>query len=577
MLERQARVPELVPIRYGRMLASPFAFYRGAAAVMAADLARDAGHRAAGAALRRRPPLQLRRLRRARPAPRLRLNDFDETLPGPVGVGRQAARRELRDRRRANAASKRRAARARWSTRRRAATARRCASSPRCATSRSGTRGSTSSRRSASALARPRSTAAGARLRRNLAKARAKDSLRALEKLTDEGRRRAADRQRTAADRRRSRSCRRRRRTPTSRRCCGGHRRLPRRRLAARPPAPARRLPLRRRSRARWSGSAASAPAPGSSCCSAATTATRSSCRPRRREASVLEPYAGASAYAQPRPARGRGPAADAGGERHLPRLVPRRPGSTAQSATSTCASSGTARARPTSSGSTPARLERLRAASAADPGPRPRALRRPHRDRRLPRRRRRLRPGDRRVRRGLRRPERARLRGAARRRSTPAASRPRTSTRPLGSAGGAPAVGPQGRAGTGHAQHPDAPEHRGEHRMLERPGRAAGSRSGCRTASATAAAQALTGLYSATCRRPSGRPPTGTNVLATKVSGKTTRKAIPWTASGERAITPISVPEPEHRDREQAAAGAKPATAFERRRRGSASRRSGR
>jgi uncharacterized protein (DUF2252 family) len=33
------RVPELVPIRYGRMLASPFAFFRGGAAVMAADLA----------------------------------------------------------------------------------------------------------------------------------------------------------------------------------------------------------------------------------------------------------------------------------------------------------------------------------------------------------------------------------------------------------------------------------------------------------------------------------------------------------------------------------------------------------
>jgi Uncharacterized protein conserved in bacteria (DUF2252) len=33
LLERQAqtRVPELVPIRYGRMLVSPFTFYRGAA------------------------------------------------------------------------------------------------------------------------------------------------------------------------------------------------------------------------------------------------------------------------------------------------------------------------------------------------------------------------------------------------------------------------------------------------------------------------------------------------------------------------------------------------------------------
>ena len=40
-LEAQAasRVPELVPVRYGRMLVSPFTFYRGAAAVMAHDLA----------------------------------------------------------------------------------------------------------------------------------------------------------------------------------------------------------------------------------------------------------------------------------------------------------------------------------------------------------------------------------------------------------------------------------------------------------------------------------------------------------------------------------------------------------
>ena len=41
VLEEQARsrVPELIPIRYGRMLVSPFTFYRGAAALMAADLA----------------------------------------------------------------------------------------------------------------------------------------------------------------------------------------------------------------------------------------------------------------------------------------------------------------------------------------------------------------------------------------------------------------------------------------------------------------------------------------------------------------------------------------------------------
>jgi hypothetical protein len=41
ILQHQAssRIPELVPVRYGRMLVSPFAFFRGAAAVMAADLA----------------------------------------------------------------------------------------------------------------------------------------------------------------------------------------------------------------------------------------------------------------------------------------------------------------------------------------------------------------------------------------------------------------------------------------------------------------------------------------------------------------------------------------------------------
>ena len=40
LLERQAesRVPELVPIRYGRMGVSPFTFYRGAALLQASDL-----------------------------------------------------------------------------------------------------------------------------------------------------------------------------------------------------------------------------------------------------------------------------------------------------------------------------------------------------------------------------------------------------------------------------------------------------------------------------------------------------------------------------------------------------------
>jgi uncharacterized protein (DUF2252 family) len=85
VLQRQAttRLPELVPIRYGRMLSSPFACYRGSAAIMAADLAAgpDSGVRVqlcgdahlsnfgAFAA----PDRQLV----------FDLNDFDETHPGP--------------------------------------------------------------------------------------------------------------------------------------------------------------------------------------------------------------------------------------------------------------------------------------------------------------------------------------------------------------------------------------------------------------------------------------------------------------------------------------------------------------
>src|ERR1019366_5521959 len=45
LLESQAltRVPELVPVRYGRMMVSPFTYYRGAALPMANDLATTPG------------------------------------------------------------------------------------------------------------------------------------------------------------------------------------------------------------------------------------------------------------------------------------------------------------------------------------------------------------------------------------------------------------------------------------------------------------------------------------------------------------------------------------------------------
>ena len=100
-LQRQAetRVAELVPIRYGRMVASPFAFYRGAAAIMAADLAAVAAHRARGAAVRRRPPLQLRRASRHPIAGWCSASTTSTRPSRPVRVGRQAARRQLRHRR----------------------------------------------------------------------------------------------------------------------------------------------------------------------------------------------------------------------------------------------------------------------------------------------------------------------------------------------------------------------------------------------------------------------------------------------------------------------------------------------
>ena len=87
VLEEQAstRVAELTPIRYGRMLASPFAFYRGAAAVMAADLA---GSPRTGLDAQICGDAHLSNFGAfASPDRRLifGLNDFDETLPGPFG------------------------------------------------------------------------------------------------------------------------------------------------------------------------------------------------------------------------------------------------------------------------------------------------------------------------------------------------------------------------------------------------------------------------------------------------------------------------------------------------------------
>ena len=85
LLEEQSesRVPELIPIRYGRMLVSPFTFYRGAALVMAADLASTpqsginvqlcGDAHLSNFGLFGSPERQVL----------FDINDFDETLPGP--------------------------------------------------------------------------------------------------------------------------------------------------------------------------------------------------------------------------------------------------------------------------------------------------------------------------------------------------------------------------------------------------------------------------------------------------------------------------------------------------------------
>jgi len=81
--QAESRVPELVPVRHGRMLVSPFTYYRGAALPMAADLA---GMRSSGLRVQLCGDAHLLNFGAfASPERRLvfDLNDFDETLPGP--------------------------------------------------------------------------------------------------------------------------------------------------------------------------------------------------------------------------------------------------------------------------------------------------------------------------------------------------------------------------------------------------------------------------------------------------------------------------------------------------------------
>jgi uncharacterized protein (DUF2252 family) len=179
----ESRVPELVPIRYGRMLASPFAFFRGGATVMAADLAQtptsDLAVQLCGDAHLSNFGIFA--------APDRRLvfdcNDFDETCPGPFEwdvkrlvasvaiAGRQngSGKRERRRASLATVAGYRRAMREYAAMRNLEVWYSRIDVEP--------------------ALEALRSQLDGRRVRRlerNLAKAQAKDSIRALGKLTYE-------------------------------------------------------------------------------------------------------------------------------------------------------------------------------------------------------------------------------------------------------------------------------------------------------------------------------------------------------------------------------------------------------
>ena len=86
ILEAQAktRLPNLVPIRYARMLTSPFAFLRGAAAIMAADL--KANGKTTGINVQACGDMHVANFGVFASAERnliFGINDFDETLPGP--------------------------------------------------------------------------------------------------------------------------------------------------------------------------------------------------------------------------------------------------------------------------------------------------------------------------------------------------------------------------------------------------------------------------------------------------------------------------------------------------------------
>jgi Uncharacterized protein conserved in bacteria (DUF2252) len=93
MEQDKTREPDLVPVRHGRMMVSPFTFYRGAAAIMGADLGETP---VAGLEVQLCGDAHLSNFGLFASPERMLLfdvNDFDETLPGPFeyDVRRMAA------------------------------------------------------------------------------------------------------------------------------------------------------------------------------------------------------------------------------------------------------------------------------------------------------------------------------------------------------------------------------------------------------------------------------------------------------------------------------------------------------
>lgn len=185
LLESQAssRVGHLVPLRYGRMLVSPFTFYRGAAAVMAADLADTAR---SGFNVQLCGDAHLSNFG-AYASPDRKLvfdvNDFDETLPGPWewDVMRLAASFSVAGRERS------------FKRRERLRIVAAMAAEYRQAMQRMSGLGNLEvwyTKMDVETVAKGWAAAAGekevATFRRNLAKTRAKDRMRALSKLTRE-------------------------------------------------------------------------------------------------------------------------------------------------------------------------------------------------------------------------------------------------------------------------------------------------------------------------------------------------------------------------------------------------------